>query len=143
MQLGLPARVFTRFRPALHFNVQATSLRHAHRHQRLLHRSTALRQEKSDPAAHRNFYKSHGRALFKALTLAFFSYQVFYWAWIALQAEEMKDQKDYEIRALEGEVKLLEEGRKSHRPSSLDAASESGAGGDSQGKRLLEDVKRS
>ena len=86
--------------------------------------------DRSDPKAHVNFYRTHGRALFKALTLAFFSYQVFYWAWLTFEAEETKDQKTWEIRSLEGEVKLLDEGRKSHRPAK-----------DAEGKRLLEEAK--
>jgi hypothetical protein len=63
---------------------------------------------------HRNFYRTHGRALFKALTLAFFTYQVCYWAWLVLETEEIKDQKTREITSLEGEVRLLDEGRKNH-----------------------------
>lgn len=65
---------------------------------------------------HRDFYRTHGRALFKALTLAFFTYQVCYWAWLVLETEEIKDQKTREIKSLEGEVRLLDEGRKSHMP---------------------------
>lgn len=63
-----------------------------------------------------NFYRTYGRALFKALTLAFFSYQVVYWAWLTLETEEIKDQKNREIKSLEQEVRLLDEGRKGHRP---------------------------
>ena len=61
-----------------------------------------------------NFYRSHGRALFKSLTLAFLSYQIFYWAWITLETETMKDEKTRSIKGLEGEVRLLSEGRGSH-----------------------------
>ena len=63
-----------------------------------------------------SIYKTHGRALFKALTLAFFSYQVVYWAWLTLETEEIKDQKNQEIKSLEREVRLLEEGRRGHKP---------------------------
>lgn len=62
-----------------------------------------------------NFYRTHGRAFFKAITLAFFSYQVFYWAWLTLETEEIRDQKNREISSLESEVRLLDEGRRSHR----------------------------
>ena len=65
---------------------------------------------------HTNIYQTHGRAIFKALTLAFFSYQVVYWAWLTLETEEIKDQKKQEIKSLEREVRLLDEGRKAHRP---------------------------
>lgn len=64
---------------------------------------------------HTNFYRSHGRALFKSLTLAFFSYQVFYWSWITLETETMKDEKNREIAGLESEVKLLGSGVGTHR----------------------------
>lgn len=85
--------------------------------------------------AHRNFYKSHGRALFKVLTLSFFSYQCFYWLWILFETETEKDLKNREIKSLEGEVRLLEEGRNSHRVGS------SGTQVVGQ-KRLLEEDKK-
>lgn len=63
---------------------------------------------------HRAYYQTHGRALFKCLTLAFLTYQVVYWTWLTLETEEIKDRKNREIRGLEGEVGLLNEGRRSH-----------------------------
>lgn len=69
------------------------------------------------PSAHTNFYRTHGRALFKALTLAFFTYQVCYWAWLVLETEDIKDQKSREVTRLEGEVRLLDEGRKRSSPA--------------------------
>lgn len=66
-----------------------------------------------------NFYRSHGRALFKALTLAFLSYQIAYWAWLTLETEEIKAQKDQEITTLENEVRLLDESRRSHKPNEI------------------------
>jgi len=81
----------------------------------------ALRQQQQqrdyDPDVRPSVYKTHGRALFKALTLAFFSYQVVYWAWLTVETEEVKDEKNREISSLESEVRLLDEGRKSHRPA--------------------------
>lgn len=65
-----------------------------------------------------NFYRTHGRALFKALTLAFFSYQIIYWAWLTLETEEIKDQKNREIAALEDQVRLLDEARRTKTSSS-------------------------
>ena len=59
-----------------------------------------------------NFYRTHGRALFKALTLAFFSYQIIYWAWLTLETEEIKDQKTREIEGLEAQVRRLDQLRK-------------------------------
>ena len=86
---------------------------------RTFHSSRRL-QNASSPSEtgnpHRNFYKTHGRALFKALTLAFLTYQVVYWAWLTLETEEIKDQTNREIKGLESEAKMLDEGRKSHLP---------------------------
>jgi hypothetical protein len=45
-------------------------------------------------------------------------HQVCYWAWLVLETEEIKDQKSREIESLEGEVRLLDEGKKSHLPKS-------------------------
>jgi hypothetical protein len=87
---------------------------------RPFHTSRALRQS---PAGHEiedrpvNFYRSHGRALFKALTLAFFSYQIVYWSWLTLETEELKAHRDQEIKSLETQVRLLDESRKGQPPS--------------------------
>jgi hypothetical protein len=67
---------------------------------------------RSTPNPHTNFYRTHGRALLKALTLAFFTYQVVYWAWLVLETEEIKADKSREIEKLESEVRLLDEERK-------------------------------
>ncbi|KAI1614344.1 hypothetical protein EDD37DRAFT_652918 [Exophiala viscosa] len=64
-----------------------------------------------------NFYKTHGRAFFKAITLAFLTYQIAYWAWLTLETEDIMDQKKREIKSLESEVRLLDDSRKSHRPA--------------------------
>jgi hypothetical protein len=75
------------------------------------HQASSTSPNSQSPNPHTNFYKTHGRALFKALTLAFFTYQVCYWAWLVLETEEIKDQKRREIKSLEGEVRLLNEGK--------------------------------
>jgi hypothetical protein len=75
------------------------------------HQAPSPSSNSQPPNPHTNFYKTHGRALFKALTLAFFTYQVCYWAWLVLETEEIKDQKRREIKSLEGEVRLLDERR--------------------------------
>jgi hypothetical protein len=75
------------------------------------------RVSKLDPPLtnpHRAYYRTHGRALFKCLTLAFLTYQIVYWTWLTLETEEIKDKKNREIKGLEGEVRLLDEGRMSH-----------------------------
>jgi len=75
-----------------------------------------IQNQNDQPSPSSNFYRTHGRALFKALTLAFFSYQVVYWAWLTLETEELRDQKNREIKALEAEVRLLDESRTAQRP---------------------------
>lgn len=64
-----------------------------------------------------NFYRSHGRALFKALTLAFLSYQIVYYVWLTLETEELKDHKDQKIQSLETQVRLLDDARRNQPPS--------------------------
>jgi hypothetical protein len=103
-----------------HFALRALYLRQGraistrfHRTARPLTTSRSLQQSHHAPEQPVNFYRSHGRALFKALTLAFLSYQIVYWAWLTLETEELKDHKDREIKALENEVRLLDESRRS------------------------------
>lgn len=88
-------------------------------------------------ASSRNFYRTHGRALFKALTLAFFTYQVLYWAWLSLETEEIRDAKKREIKGLEAEVRLLDEGRKSHGEAMKKVVK-----GSESGERILEEGRR-
>ncbi len=61
-----------------------------------------------------SFYRTHGRAFFKSFTLAFLTYQILYWSWLTIEAEEIRDTKDAEIKSLENEVRLLDEGRQNH-----------------------------
>src|SRR5271170_7312243 len=81
------------------------------------------------PNPHTNFYRTHGRALFKALTLAFFTYQVVYWAWLVVETEEVMREKNREIQSLESQVRLLSKERSTN--------SDSGEGSGKEG-RLLE-----
>lgn len=82
--------------------------------------STHPPSRRSTPNPHTNFYRTHGRALLKALTLAFFTYQVVYWAWLVLETEEIKADKSREIEKLESEVRLLDEERKGGRTAEGD-----------------------
>lgn len=61
-----------------------------------------------------SFYRTHGRAFFKAFTLSFLTYQIIYWYWLTISAEEQMDEKKGQIEGLRGELRLLEEGRQSH-----------------------------
>ena len=101
----IPTRISTRLHPARPFVLPTRTF-------------TGTRPLRQRYAAEKppSIYQTHGRAIFKAITLAFFSYQVVYWAWLILETEEIKDQKNREIKSLEQEVRLLDEGRKAHRP---------------------------
>ena len=79
-------------------------------------RAAQTTHSSSKPERPVNFYKTYGRAFAKVITLAFLSYQISYWYWLLLETEEIKDEKNREIRSLEQEARLLDEGRKSHRP---------------------------
>jgi hypothetical protein len=70
----------------------------------------------AEPERPANFYTTYGRAFAKVITLAFLTYQITYWTWLTLETEAIKDEKNREIRSLEHEIRLLDEGRKSHRP---------------------------
>jgi hypothetical protein len=91
---------------------------------RTFHTSRPFRQEHSDPLAHRNFYRTHGRALFKALTLAFFTYQVVYWAWLVVETEGVMREKNREIQSLESQVRLLSKERSTNSDSGEDSGKE-------------------
>lgn len=75
-------------------------------------RTSELYSSRSNP--HRAYYQTHGRALFKCLTLAFLTYQIVYWTWLTLETEEIKEGKNREVKGLEGELRLLEERGRSH-----------------------------
>ena len=62
--------------------------------------------------------------MFKSLTLAFFTYQVVYWAWLTLETEEIKDRTNQEIKSLESEVRLLDASRRAQRTSDPRSKSE-------------------
>lgn len=42
------------------------------------------------------FYKTFTRPVFKVLLTAVFTYQVFYWSWVKLEADEMRRDTDGE-----------------------------------------------
>ena len=56
---------------------------------------------------HRDFYRTFGRPIAKNFLIAVFTYQVLYWSWLKLESLEIKDEKQDEIRTLEGELKSL------------------------------------
>jgi len=58
-----------------------------------------------------NFYRTHGRAFFKALTLAFLTYQITYWAWLKLETEEDMAAKTAELKEAEENVRRSQAAR--------------------------------
>ncbi|EXJ65004.1 hypothetical protein A1O7_01343 [Cladophialophora yegresii CBS 114405] len=97
-------------------------LRRPQRHNLRTFSSTPLRlrpqtrQGPTQPERPVNFYQVHGRAFAKVVTLSFLTYQITYWTWLLLETEAIRDEKDREIKSLEQEVRLLDEGRKGHKP---------------------------
>lgn len=111
---GLRTATSLGFRPTtLAFGLRTTTSRIAQR--RCLSATLPLYQAQAQPERPVNVSKTHGRALFKVLTLAFLTYQIAYWAWLTVETEEIKDQKNREIKALEREVRLLDESRKAQK----------------------------
>ncbi|KAJ9645263.1 hypothetical protein H2199_003269 [Coniosporium tulheliwenetii] len=59
---------------------------------------------------HRAFYQSFGRPVAKVFLGALLTYQAIYWSWLKLESLEIKEDKNEEIRMLEGELKTLRAG---------------------------------
>ncbi|ODA78350.1 hypothetical protein RJ55_05731 [Drechmeria coniospora] len=59
------------------------------------------------------FYKTFTRPVAKALLLAVFSYQVVYWSWMKLEADEYRAETDATIMKLEANVATYDNGAKS------------------------------
>jgi hypothetical protein len=91
--------------------------------------TTTRPRPQQHPDQNYNFYRTHGRAFFKTFTLAFLTYQILYWGWLTLEAEEEKDAKNAQIKSLEGEIRLLREGRGSH----------TAPGSVTEGRRILDE----
>ncbi|KAH0522173.1 hypothetical protein TsFJ059_006066 [Trichoderma semiorbis] len=68
----------------------------------------ALRQARSyatkQPSPVAQFYKTFTRPIGKVLVLAVFTYQVAYWTWTKLEADEHRAEADATIAALESTV---------------------------------------
>ena len=94
---------------------RSTFLRKARLPARPFTTTFSRRQDAPEPPRY-NFYRTHGRAFFKAFTLAFLTMQLVHWAWLVVETEEENDTRAAEIKALESEVRLLDEGRRTHRP---------------------------
>ncbi|TGZ79303.1 hypothetical protein EX30DRAFT_373082 [Ascodesmis nigricans] len=64
---------------------------------------------------HINIYREFGRPFAKVFFMGMFTYQTLYWAWLAMERDEIKREMNGKIEEMEGEVKRLagiEEGGK-------------------------------
>ncbi|KAK0758673.1 hypothetical protein N5P37_009072 [Trichoderma harzianum] len=82
-------------------------------------RIAAARQARSyatkQPSPVAQFYKTFTRPIGKVLVLAVFTYQVAYWTWTKLEADEHRAEADATIAALEStvnEYKKTKDGKK-------------------------------
>ncbi|CEJ94511.1 hypothetical protein VHEMI10035 [[Torrubiella] hemipterigena] len=57
------------------------------------------------------FYKTFTRPVAKVLLVAVFTYQVCYWSWVKLEADEMKRETDASIADLEKAVNEYQESK--------------------------------
>ncbi|KHN94650.1 uncharacterized protein MAM_07556 [Metarhizium album ARSEF 1941] len=64
------------------------------------------------PGPTSRFYKTFTRPVAKVLLVAVFTYQVVYWAWVKLDADEHRRKTDAEIADLEARVTALDKARK-------------------------------
>ncbi|KAJ9142543.1 hypothetical protein NKR19_g7185 [Coniochaeta hoffmannii] len=60
------------------------------------------------PSLTGEFYKTFTRPVAKCLLLAMFTYQLAYYAWVKLETDEIRHEKDAEIASLEEQVKALQ-----------------------------------
>ncbi|PFH60522.1 hypothetical protein XA68_10836 [Ophiocordyceps unilateralis] len=61
----------------------------------------------SQPGSTSRFYKTFSRPLAKTLLLAVFTYQLAYWTWAKLEAEEMHAEQQATIAELQTQVRAL------------------------------------
>lgn len=62
-------------------------------------------QQKPNP--HSNFYKTFGRPLVKNFLIATAVFQALYYGWAKLESIEVKQEKEREVRSLQGEIEGL------------------------------------
>ncbi|OAA66268.1 hypothetical protein ISF_04106 [Cordyceps fumosorosea ARSEF 2679] len=70
----------------------------------------------ANPAS--SFYKTFSRPIAKVMILAVFTYQVAYWSWIKLEADEAREKIDAEIETLEKKVEEYKEAKAAGKSSS-------------------------
>ncbi|KAK9439519.1 hypothetical protein VB005_07675 [Metarhizium brunneum] len=65
-----------------------------------------------EPGPTSQFYKTFTRPIAKVLVVAVFSYQLIYWGWVKLEADEHRQKTDAEIADLEAKVGTLDKALK-------------------------------
>ncbi|ATY66523.1 hypothetical protein A9K55_000927 [Cordyceps militaris] len=70
---------------------------------------TYATEKSNNPTA--SFYKTFSRPIAKVMILAVFTYQVAYWSWIKLEADEARAKVDAEIETLEKTVTEYKESK--------------------------------
>ncbi|KAL1879078.1 hypothetical protein VTK73DRAFT_7404 [Phialemonium thermophilum] len=96
--LKRPARVLVHGRQPPHLSLRAESAQR--------------RWNSARPSPTSQFYKTFTRPVAKCLLLALFTYQVTYWAWLKLEQDEIKAEREAEIAKLEAQVQSLQAAQK-------------------------------
>ncbi|KAI8657385.1 hypothetical protein NCS57_01116600 [Fusarium keratoplasticum] len=65
----------------------------------------AFASKASKPSVTSQFYRSFTRPIAKTLLLAVFTYQLVYWAWVKLETDEARAERDATIAQLETTIK--------------------------------------
>jgi len=88
--------------------LRSATLRNVPRQQfRLQSQSTYQSPTPPKKSAHSDFYKTFGRPLAKNFLIAVAVYQVLYYSWLKMESMEEKQEKEGEMRSLEGQLKGL------------------------------------
>ncbi|KAJ3479649.1 hypothetical protein NLG97_g8266 [Lecanicillium saksenae] len=76
---------------------------------KLVSTRTYATEQSTNPTA--SFYKTFSRPIAKVMILAVFTYQVAYWSWTKLEADEAREKIDAEIGVLEKKVEEYKESK--------------------------------
>ncbi|KAJ6787581.1 hypothetical protein PWT90_00664 [Aphanocladium album] len=76
---------------------------------KLITTRTYATEQSANPTA--SFYKTFSRPIAKVMILAVFTYQVAYWSWTKLEADEAREKIDSEIDILEKKVNEYKESK--------------------------------
>ncbi|KAF4625192.1 hypothetical protein G7Y89_g12973 [Cudoniella acicularis] len=70
-------------------------------------RFNSTTEGRKQSSKHIDFYRTFTRPIVKVLLLATFTYQLAYWGWVRLEKDEIKAERNGEIRELERELEVL------------------------------------